>query len=244
VAVVNDSFARASFGNAGAIGRSFRLPDLPGSSESEYEITGVVADVRNTSLRKPAAPMIHLPQVANTLSWVVIRSAGDVQPVLARIPKELEKVTPLLTIGFSETLEARLDQELAPQRFALTILSVFAITGLAMVMVGLYGSMSYAVSRRTYELGVRKALGAGLADIFRHVTARGFRTIVAGAFMGTIASLFASQLISNQLGHVSRFDFVTYSLTIVVLLVAAGIGMAVPTVSAILLDPLRSLRHE
>jgi predicted permease len=244
VAVVNDSFARASFGNAGAIGRSFRLPDLPGSSESEYEITGVVADVRNTSLRQPAAPMIHLPQVANTLSWVVIRSAGDVQPVLARIPKELEKVTPLLTIGFSETLEARLDHELAPQRFALAILSVFAITGLAMVMVGLYGAMSYAVSRRTYELGIRKALGAGLADIFREVTLRGLRTVVAGAFMGTIASLFASQLISNQLGHVSRFDFVTYSLTIVVLLVAAGIGMAVPTVSAILLDPLRSLRHE
>jgi hypothetical protein len=105
VAVVNDSFARASFANAGAIGKSFRLPDLAGSAESEYEITGVVADVRNNSLRQPAAPMIHLPQVVNTLSWVIIRSAGDVLPVLARIPKELEKLTPLLTIGLSETLE-------------------------------------------------------------------------------------------------------------------------------------------
>ena len=241
IAVVNESFARASFGSRIAIGKRFRLP---GPATAEYEIAGLVADVRNAGLQQPVTPMVYVPLTGDSFSFVIVRSAGNIRTVLAQMPNELARLAPSLMLGYSDTLDFELERELGPHRFALAILSVFGGVGFLMVMVGLYGAMSYAVSRRTYEMGVRKALGAGIVDIVWHVTGRGLRTAAAGAIAGTLGSFFATRLLANQLGQTSRFDALTYALTILAMLAAVAAGMAAPTAKAILVDPLKSLRHE
>jgi putative ABC transport system permease protein len=136
------------------------------------------------------------------------------------------------------------NSSLAPRRFVVTVLSVFAGTALLMAVIGLYGVISYAVTQRTQELGVRMALGAQQGEILKLVLGQGMRLAGAGAASGLVVSVIASLLLRNELFHVSSFDPLTFTLMAAVLIGAALLASYIPARRATRVDPMVALRYE
>jgi ABC-type antimicrobial peptide transport system permease subunit len=136
------------------------------------------------------------------------------------------------------------NSSLAPRRFVVTVLAVFAGMALLMAAIGLYGVIGYAVTQRTQELGVRMALGAQPGEILRLVLAQGMRLAGAGAAIGLGVSLIVSRLLRNELFHVSSFDPLTFAVMAAVLIGAALLASYVPARRATRVDPMVALRYE
>jgi putative ABC transport system permease protein len=136
------------------------------------------------------------------------------------------------------------NSSLAPRRFVLSVLGVFAGMALLMAVVGLYGVISYVVTQRTQEMGVRMALGAQPGEILRMVLGQGMRLACVGAAIGLVVSLVSSRLLRNQLFHVSPFDPLTFALMAGVLIGAAVLASCVPARRATRVDPMVALRYE
>jgi putative ABC transport system permease protein len=136
------------------------------------------------------------------------------------------------------------NSSLAPRRFVVTVLAVFAGMALLMAVIGLYGVVSYAVTQRTQEMGVRMALGAQATEIQRMVISQGLRLAGAGALVGLIVSLVFSRLLRNELFHVNPFDPLTFAAMAAVLVAAALLASYLPARRATRVDPMVALRYE
>jgi putative ABC transport system permease protein len=141
-------------------------------------------------------------------------------------------------------LQDMVNSSLAPRRFVVTVLGVFAGMALLMAVIGLYGVISYAVTQRTQEMGVRIALGAQPREILRLVLGQGMRLACAGAGIGLAVSLIASRLLRNELFRVSSFDPLTFALMAAVLIGAALAASYIPARRATRVDPMVALRYE
>jgi ABC-type antimicrobial peptide transport system permease subunit len=133
---------------------------------------------------------------------------------------------------------------LAPRRFVVTLLGIFAGMALLMAVLGLYGVISYSVTQRTQEIGIRMALGAQRREVLRMVIGQGMQLAGIGAAIGLIASLSFNRVLTNQLFHVSAFDPLTFAVTALVLIAAALLASYIPAVRATRVDPMEALRYE
>jgi putative ABC transport system permease protein len=240
VAVVNQAMASRFWPGADPLGQRL-VTNFQGTPR---EIIGVVGNVRDFGLDSEGQPEIFVPcRWWNSVS-VVVRGASDsgslVPAVRARLAA-MDKNVPLYRVA---TMEELLGHSSASRRFSLVLLSLFAALALLLAAVGVYGMLSFSVSRRTQEFGVRMALGAEPRDMLWLILKQGMKPVLLGLILGFVGSVAITRLISSMLYGVSPTDPLTFS-GVTMLLVVVGIAACyIPARRILRVDPLRALRHD
>jgi putative ABC transport system permease protein len=247
VAIVNETLSRRYFPDEDVIGKRINLDDDPNvPPESWAEIVGVVGDTKPRSLEAEPVPEMYMPfvQQAETSMSLMVRTTVDPKSVAAAIRKEvlaLDKDQPVYSI---RTLDAVLSESVAVPRFRALLIAIFSVVALVLATVGIYGVMSYSVTQRTHEIGIRMALGARPRDVMKMVVGHGFALALISVGIGLVASFFLTGLLSDLLYGVSATDPVTF---IAVPMVLTGVALAacfVPARRASKVDPMIALRYE
>ena len=243
VAIVNETFARRAWPGvspAGAVGRTYLSGDLP------VTIVGVAADSKYSTLSEPPTPFVYRPQEQRWTAGrtLFVRVGGDPAAAGRIVQDAVASVDPSLPRTTVTTLTREASIALLPQRVAAIVTGVLGIAGVLLAAIGLYGLVSYGVTLRLREIGVRLALGASRGDVVRMVLAQGLRLTAVGAGLGLVASAFATRLVEAYLLNVSAMDAVAFAGGVVVLLVVAVLAAVVPARRAGSADPLIVLRTE
>jgi putative ABC transport system permease protein len=249
VAVINASMARTFFPGESPLGKRMQLGATPDQSVPWMEVVGVVGDVRPALGTDPQAEM-YLPyrQADAVLPVfqlsVVLRTTLDPQSetsALRSALSEIDKNQPLVNV---RTMEESMATSVAQPRFRTWLLALFALLALLLSSIGIYGVMSYSVTQRLYEMGIRIALGAQPIQVFRLVTGQELRLALLGVAIGFAASLALTRVLRSFLYDVSALDPITY-LSVAGILVAVGIlASYLPARRATKVDPLTALRYE
>jgi putative ABC transport system permease protein len=251
VAVINRTLARTLFGDEDPIGR--RLSGVSGNFgplgvvlNNETEIVGVVDDVRYGSLRNPAAPSLYMPldQAPFRKMSITVRTSGDPTSLVSAIRREVASVDPNIPLSNVMTLQETVDQSLGRDRFAMLLANLFGVLALALSAVGIYGVLSYAVAKRTQELGIRIALGATDGRVLGLVMSRTAKLVGAGLAIGLLASAAATSALSSQLFGVNSRDPLTFGAVALLLAGVAVVSSYLPAWRATRLSPLTALRAE
>ncbi|HEV2387160.1 MAG TPA: ABC transporter permease [Candidatus Acidoferrales bacterium] len=255
VIVVDDVFARKFFPNRDAIGQRIHLT---GEGQDRLaEIVGVVGHVKQwgldtddtNSLRAQMyAPFMQLRDASMALvasdSSVVLRSAGQGPDLLTAARAALARMSGEQTVYRPETLHQILSDSLAARRYSMTLLAAFAALALLLASIGIYGVVSYAVGRRTREIGIRVALGAHPAIVLRLVLGQGAKVAVAGVAIGLAAALGLTHAMTRLLYGVSATDPLTYAGVAILLTLVALAACYLPARRAARVDPVVALRWE
>jgi putative ABC transport system permease protein len=256
VVMVNEALARQVFGNREPIGRRIRTGSAgrvvsesgaPGTQNVMATIVGVVADLRYTELDQPPGPETYIPYgQSNSLRGmdVVIRAAGDPATVAGAAAKTIAAIDPAQAVYDVQTLEQSLADSIAPRRFNLLLLGAFAAAALLLAVVGIYGVMSYAVTQRTHEVGVRMALGAGRTQVVRMIVRQGLLVSFAGMAAGVGAAIGLTRLIRSMLYEVGPGDPWTFVGVCAILGAAVAAACWIPARRAAAVDPMVALRYE
>jgi putative ABC transport system permease protein len=243
VAIISEEMARRYWPGEDPIGRQFHWFSTSGA---RLTVVGVAGDVRNLSLETAPAPVIYRP--ANALRIVsmalVIRTSTDPESQTAAVREVIRSVNPTVPVTNVRTATAILEASIGSRRFTMVLLESFAALALILACVGLFGVMSYLVSQRTHDIGVRLALGAAPADIFRLVVGRGMALATGGALLGLAAAFWLSRSLEALLFQVRPTDLLTFATVVIVLLAVALIACAIPARRATRVDPVIALRYE
>jgi putative ABC transport system permease protein len=168
----------------------------------------------------------------------------DPAGLTSAIRTAVQAVDPTQAVSQIRTMSDMVSESLAPRRFVVTVLGVFAGMALLMAVLGLYGIISYAVTQRTQEIGIRLALGAQRGEILGMVIGQGMWLAGTGVGIGLVSSVVISRLLRNQLFQVGPFDPLTFAATALILLGAALAACYIPARRATRVDPIHALRHE
>jgi putative ABC transport system permease protein len=244
VAVINQTLARTYFSGTDPIGKRLLWGD-----RAPFTIVGVVGDVKFSALDADVAPMIYMSnfQVASGVSRhavFVVRTAGDPSSLASAASTTIWSVDKDLPVFGVTTMNDVLAASVAQRRFSMSLLGGFAVLALLMAAIGLYGVLSYSVSQRMHEMGLRMALGANARDLMRLVVGQGIRVVLTGIVAGLLASFAATRLLAGMLFEVSPLDPFTFATTAVVLVAAALLASFVPARRATRVDPMVALRYE
>ena len=245
VAVVDEAFVTRFFpDNEEPIGRGL---DIGNGSDGFYEIVGVVGNVRTDTLGDAPAPTMYVPYKQDVFSqmWVVARAGGD-DPgrVSGAVRQALREIDPTLPAFSITPLSTVVSESVAQRRFSMTLLALFAGIALFLAAVGLYGVVSYAVSQRTREIGLRMAMGAGPGNIVRMVLGGGMKLALLGVAIGLAGAYAMSSYLETLLYEVTASDVTSYAGTAGILLAVAALACYVPARRAMRVDPLVALQAE
>ena len=250
VGVINETLARRYFEGLDPIGQRFAW----GTTRADatwVTITGVVNDIRSLDLISDEEGAVYLPytQRSRSASWkrwmsFVLRTEVEPESVLPAVKAAIRELDPDLAVRRATTLDALLVGGLARQRFATLLLGVFASIALLLALVGIYGVMSAAVTRRTSEMGVRMALGARPNDVLRLVLGQSLRLTLLGVAIGLAGAFALSRLLESLLFGVSTTDPVTFVVVAIVAVQCALLASYLPSRRAARIDPCTALRHE
>ena len=245
VVVISEAGARRLFGSKDAA-MGERL-DYVGDMEipSWSEIVGVVGDVHESGLDQEATAEVYAPyrQLPSAFMSVVTRSALDPTNLTNAIRREVQAIDKDQPILEARTMNERIAESIAARRFSMQLFAVFAGIALMLAVVGIYGVMSYTVARRTHEIGIRMALGAGRGDVLRMVVGQGMILAAVGISIGVIAAFALTRVISSMLYGVSATDPVTFIGVALLLTVVALVACYIPARRATKVDPMVALRY-
>jgi predicted permease len=244
VVIINSSFATKYFGDASPVGRSIRLGD-----STSAEIIGVVADVKDQSLVGPARRRFYVSYVQHPLGApsvlrLMVRAQGDPVRLVAPVRKAIAEVDADLPIRAVDPLARLMRDSLSEERLLATLATVFGVAALLLAAIGLYGVMSYAVSRRAGEIGLRVALGAQRGAVIRMVLQDAMLLVGIGILVGVPLTLGASRIIRSQLHGVGPTDPVAFAVALVVLSLGALTAALLPALRASRVAPVVALRAE
>ena len=213
--------------------------------EKLREVIGVVGDVRTTLQQGPVAT-IYFPYEQQSINFValMVRTAMDPRSVAAAVRSEIWKVDPEIPVQQMRTMEEVVSEAAAPRRFQMLLVLLFAASALLLASLGIYGVVSYTVAQRTSEIGVRVALGARAADVYRMVLRQGLAPVAFGLIAGVAGALALGRLLSSLLFEVSPADPLTIGAVIVALASVAAFACTVPALRATRVDPMSALRYE
>ena len=245
VIIINESFARRFFADNDPIGKRVK----PGDYESRAPwatIVGVAKDVKHTTLEQETRPQLYFPyqQKLWGMLTIVARSNSGAKSLSAAMRNavwEVDKDQPITSLRM---MEEYLADSVSQKRFNAILLAAFAIVAMLLASVGIYGVMSYTVTQRTHEIGIRIALGAKQRDVFKIVVGQGLKLTLAGVAIGLGAAFALTRLMESLLYNVSATDPVTF---IVISIVLAGVALGacfVPARRATKVDPMVALRYE
>ena len=244
VMVVSDAFVKRYFPNEDPIGRRIVFD---GPKQIPREIVGVVADIRRNGLDADVEPEMYVSHVQNPerrMNVVIRTETPDASQLTPVARAEVKAFDPDQIIWRTQTLEQLLGTSVAPRRFNMMLLGIFASVALVLAAVGLYGVMSYSVTWRTHEIGVRMALGAKRADVLRLVVRQGMIMALIGLAIGLIGALSLSRVMRSMLHGISPTDPLTFTGVSIVLLVVALLACLIPARRATRVDPIVALRTE
>lgn len=242
LAVISDTTARLLWPGENPVGRRFGRY----SAEALFEVAGVVHDVRVGLDRRPV-PTIYLPYWgtdSRQAMSVVMRTSADPRAVARSIRQAVWNVDPDTVIGEIRTMDSLVSESVAGRRFQVVLTAAFAGSALLLACLGIYGVVSWSVSRRRNEIGVRMALGAQSADVQRMIVAQGMRPVFAGLAAGVVGALAVGRLLGSLVFGVSPSDPLTYSAVAATLTLVAAVACYLPARRATRADPIRALRYE
>jgi predicted permease len=247
VAIVDESFARTHWPNQDAVGKRIKL----GRHESDnpwLTVVGVARHVKSQRIEAASNVQTYLPFYQDpgffSMSLVVRTKLDDALTISNAVRAAIQSVDRHQPVFLIKTMQQFVNESLAQRRLTLWLMSVFAAVALSLAAIGLYGVMSYAVSQRTHEIGLRLALGAQARDVLRLVLRQGMTLVFAGAAVGLSAAFVLTRLMQNVLFGVSASDATTYAVIVVLLLFVALLACWLPARRATKVDPLIALRSE
>ncbi|HXT69000.1 MAG TPA: ABC transporter permease [Vicinamibacterales bacterium] len=257
VAVVDDTLAQKLFGTVDIVGRRIAF-EFDGHDAATFkprwrEVVGVVRHVKHYGLvGEPPYVQIYAPfeqiplwmEARRPAMAIVVRTAGDPTTIVADLRRTVAAIDPRIPVYSVQAMDTYVGQTTEQPRLSAALVTMFAAVALMLSAVGLYGVLSYLVSLRTREIGVRLALGAKRSQIVRQVIGQGLGIAVAGLVAGVGAALAATQLLKAMLFNVSPTDVSTFATVIGVLAVVAVIASAVPARRASGVDPLSALKAD
>ena len=258
VVLVNETLARKYWPDSDAIGKKILLepprnlipPALipPGAPpETPYTVVGVVGDAHYGTLDQKPEPLVYasiLQGDASTTPFFVVRTNGDPTALVASIRNVLAGIDKNLPMAAVLTMDQIMSTSIAQPRLEAVLLGTFGGLAMLLAAIGIYGVMSYSVSQRTSEIGVRMALGADRGDVLALVCKQGLRLAAIGLAAGLVLALFATRLMSKILFGVSPTDPMTFAAIIVLLALVALFACYVPARRATKVDPMVALRYE
>jgi putative ABC transport system permease protein len=257
VVIINAAMAKKYWQNEDALGRRINIGKGlgPEFEEPTREIVGIIGDVHEEGLERPAPPVMYVPngQTPDGLMKLVngalppawlIRSSVTTSSLTAQIQKEVLASDPLLAVSNVRTMEQVVAASIARQNFNMMLLTIFGATALALAAIGIYGLMSYSVEQSTHDIGVRLALGAARGDILSLVVFRGMRLAVIGLVLGVAAAAGSVRVLSGMLYGVRAFDPITFSVVVGLLAVTALLACYLPARRAMGVDPIIALRRD
>jgi putative ABC transport system permease protein len=243
VAVINEAFARMYWPNQNPIGKRFRKAK---ADSPLITVVGLIANARTESLAEAGVPKIYLDLYQTGAKHLAIFVRGDLDA--AAIPDELrqqvQSVDPALPVFGAQMLNETVSASLSERRFSMEIVALFALTALLLTALGIYGVISYIVSERTHEIGIRLALGAQSTNILHMVVRQGLGLALAGAVFGLAGALIVSHLMAGLLYGVRPADPLTFAAVAILLIGVALLACYLPARRALRVDPLVTLRHE
>jgi putative ABC transport system permease protein len=247
VAVVNEKFARDFNGVANVVGRRFWIEATPYFPEISYEIVGVVKNAKYRDMREDFQPVIFTPlsEVALTRpsARMMIRSAARTDALVTAVRSTLARISPNIGYSFG-VLNTRIQQSLLRERLMATLSGLFGILAAVLTAVGLYGVISYTVARRTSEIGIRIALGAGRRSVIGLIFRETVLFLLAGLGAGTILSLLAGRSVAKFLFAVKPNDPLTLAMAGIAIAFVAAAASYLPARGAAAVDPVTALRQE
>jgi putative ABC transport system permease protein len=242
--IVNETLARR-FYHGNAVGRNLLLNVLV-PKPARHPIIGVVADTREQGLHKPANATMYFAGYAGygRSEVVLIHTAGDPMALASALRREVAALDAQAPVSEMRTMKQIVDNSLGGRKFSVLLISMFGGLALALAAVGLYGMVSYSVTQRNREMGLRMALGAQQSAVLRMVIGEAMKLTLAGAAVGAGVAAFAGKAIASQLYGVRAGDPASFAGAAAMLLVVAMAGAWIPARRAIRVDPVVALREE
>lgn len=258
VAVINEAASKLWPAGQNPIGQRIRLNELekpgradllvPANASPYVTVVGVVGNTRNDDLRSESQPVVLLPYtlLAPSGRTLAVRAQGDAMALVNTLRARVQELDSQQPLSNPISMEEILGFRTAQPRFTMALFTLFAAIGLALALAGIYSVLSYLVSMRTRELGVRIALGAQPSDILRLILRTGAKLIGAGIVVGILASVAAARLLGSQLDlfKVSAADPVSFLGVILLLVVTAAAACIIPARRATKVDPMVALRYD
>jgi len=251
VIILNQTLARRMFPNHDPLGQQLQ----PGLDGPWYTVIGVVGDVKNDGLAAPAAPEYYVvrrhaggaasdpPNYINHHVYVLLRTGMKAAAMADLARSDIAALDPTLPISI-DTMRQRVSQMESRPRFDAALLSLFAVLGILLAAIGIYGVIAFLVTQRTQEIGVRMALGAGTGDVLRLITGKGLLLITTGTAAGVAAELALSRLLRGLLFEVAPNDPLTLCAAAGLLIAMAVLATYLPARAATRVDPMVALRYE
>jgi putative ABC transport system permease protein len=241
VAIVDEEFARRYFPGEGAIGQRI---DIGNGTDGFYKVVGLVGNVRYGGLDATPEPTVYVPHKLDVFStmWIVARTDGNPTAIASNVRallRDLDRNLPAFSMSpLADVVSGSLDE----RRFSVLLLGLFATIALLLAAVGLYGVISYSVSQRTQEIGVRLAIGAPRSRLLGMVLGQGMKLVLAGIVLGLAGALALARVVSTLLFEVTPFDPPSYASTVIALVAVAALACYVPARRAMRVDPITALR--
>src|SRR5215475_6990965 len=246
VVVINEAMARRFWPGQSAVGKRIRWGGW--NPQGWLTIAGVVADVKFSSLEAESPPTIYMPvfqapRIRRDAVFIA-RTAADPSSLAAAMRREIAAIDADLPVYDVRTMNRVIAESVAQRRFTMALLGIFAFAALGLAALGLYGVLSYAVTQRTREIGIRMALGGRRLDALKLVVGQGMKMTMIGALAGLIASLALTRLMKGLLYGVSARDPITFAAVALLLTMVALLACWIPARRATKVDPMVALRCE
>jgi len=247
VALVNETFLRRYLGNANPIGATVRTGAEPGYPEATYEVIGVVKDTKYGNLRQEIPPIAFAPAPQHPISgpWAaaVVRSSEPLPGVIAAVKQRVAELDPTIRMGTS-VLRTQVREGLVRERLMAWLSGFFGVLAAVLVMIGLYGLLSFVTLTRRNELGIRLALGARRGNILWLVLRQGLKLASIGVAIGLAGAFALTRLLSGLLFGINPTDPATLIAISLLLIAVASLACWLPARRAARVDPMEALRYE
>ena len=237
VAVIDENFAKRFWPNGDAVGKHVWF-----DPKRRIRIVGVVGVVKQYGLNIEGRIVVYRPAI--NPQWQVFRTSADPAAVTRDIVRKIREYDPTITVVDIQSMEDRMHQSMARQRFSTLMLGAFAVFALVLSVVGVYGVLSHLVTQGTHDIGVRMALGAERRRILAMVLRQGMELTAVGVVLGLVGAMLLTRVMANLLFGVTATDLATFSAVPVVLIATAAIASYIPALRATRVDPVTALRDE
>jgi putative ABC transport system permease protein len=248
VVIINETLAQRYFPGADPTGKRLTLNDETNNPKEEdwATIVGVVKDTKTRALDSEPLAEMYMPIAQNPQRSMalMIRTTNKPEGMIASARSEVQALDPNLPVYNIRTMEGVISESIGTPRFRTSLLAVFAVIALILALIGIYGVMSYAVTQRTHEIGIRMALGAQTSDVLKLVVSNGLALTLAGVIVGLAASFALTHVMSQLLFDVKPTDPLTFIVIALLLTGVALLACYIPARRAAKVDPMVALRYE